>query len=100
MIKAIKIGIDGYIIKPFDYEQLNYELFKIVEKLKKFAENEEYKKHLKRMVEQKTSELNSMIHFQKYNYEKTLLSMVEMIEDRDIHIIAKAINRLTNFLVF
>ena len=85
MIKAIKIGIDGYVIKPFDYEQLNYELFKIVEKLKKFAENEEYKKHLKRMVEQKTSELNSMIHFQKYNYEKTLLSMVEMIEDRDTY---------------
>ncbi len=85
MIKAIKLGIDGYIIKPFEYEQLNYELFKIVEKLKKFTENEKYKKYLKRMIEQKTSELNSMIHFQKYNYEKTLLSMVEMIEDRDTY---------------
>ncbi|MEN4052307.1 MULTISPECIES: HD domain-containing phosphohydrolase [Sulfurimonas] len=85
MIKAIRIGIDGYIIKPFNYEQLNYELFKIVEKIYKYAQNEEYKKHLKRMVEQKTSELNSMIHFQKYNYEKTLLSMVEMIEDRDTY---------------
>jgi putative nucleotidyltransferase with HDIG domain len=85
MVRAIKAGIDGYIIKPFEYEQLNYELFKIVEKLKKFAENENYKKYLKRMVEQKTSELNSMIHFQKYNYDKTLLSMVEMIEDRDTY---------------
>ncbi len=44
MIEAIKIGVDGYIIKPFDYEQLNYELFKISEKLEKFAENEAYKK--------------------------------------------------------
>jgi putative nucleotidyltransferase with HDIG domain len=85
MIQAIKIGIDGYVIKPFDYEQLNYELFKIVEKLSKFSQNEEYKKHLKQMVEQKTSELNSMIHFQKDNYEKTLLSMVEMIEERDTY---------------
>jgi len=85
MIKAIKIGIDGYIIKPFDYEQLNYELFKTVEKIEKFSQNEEYKIHLKHMVSQKTAELNSMIHFQKYNYDKTLISMVEMIEDRDTY---------------
>jgi len=85
MIKAIRLGIDGYIIKPFDYEQLNHELFKIVEKIEKFAQNEEYKRHLKHMITQKTSELNSMIHFQKYNYDKTLLSMVQMIEDRDTY---------------
>jgi len=85
MIKAIRLGLDGYIIKPFDYEQLNYELFKIVEKINKFAQNEEYKRHLKHMITQKTSELNSMIHFQKYNYDKTLLSMVQMIEDRDTY---------------
>jgi len=85
MINAIKIGIDGYIIKPFDYEQLNYELFKIVEKIKKYAQNEEYKRHLKHMITQKTSELNSMISFQKYNYDKTLFSMVQMIEDRDTY---------------
>jgi len=85
MTEAIKIGVDGYIIKPFDYEQLNYELFKISEKLEKFAQNEAYKKQLQRMVEQKTSELNSLIHFQKDNYEKTLLAMVEMIEERDTY---------------
>ncbi len=85
MIEAIRLGVDGYIIKPFEYEQLNKELFKIVEKLKKYKENEEYKKSLKKMVEQKTSELNDMIRFQKYNYEKTLLSMVKMIEVRDTY---------------
>lgn len=85
MIQAIKIGVDGYVIKPFDYEQLNYELFKISEKLEKFAENEAYKKQLQRMVEQKTSELNRLMHFQQNNYEKTLLAMVEMIEERDTY---------------
>ena len=85
MIKAIKIGVDGYIMKPFEYEQLNYELYKISEKLEKFAENEEYKKQLQRMVDQKTSELNTLMHFQKENYEKTLLAMVEMIEERDTY---------------
>jgi putative nucleotidyltransferase with HDIG domain len=85
MINAIKLGVDGYILKPFNFEQLNYELFKISEKLDAFKENEEYKRSLQRMVSQKTSELNAMIHFQKNNYEKTLLSMVEMIEKRDTY---------------
>ncbi|QOY54976.1 response regulator [Candidatus Sulfurimonas marisnigri] len=82
---AFKMGVDGYILKPFDLEQLNQELYKIVYKLKKFKENEIYKEHLKEMVEQKTSELNATIKFQHHNYEKTLLSMVEMIEERDTY---------------
>jgi putative nucleotidyltransferase with HDIG domain len=85
MSRAIKYGVDGYIIKPFDFFQLNGELFKIAEKIKKFSQNEEYKNHLQRMIEQKTSELSSMMHFEKHNYDKTLLSMVEMIEDRDTY---------------
>ena len=85
MVEAIKIGVDGYIIKPFDYGQLNYELFKISEKLEKFAENEAYKKQLQRMVEQKTAEVSSMMHFEHDNYEKTLLAMVKLIEERDTY---------------
>ncbi|MCX6052303.1 MAG: response regulator [Campylobacterales bacterium] len=85
MLKSIKLGIDGYIIKPFEYEQLNHELYKIVEKLSKYAENEEYKKMLLDMVEKKTSDITQMMLYQNDNYEKTLLSMVEMIEDRDTY---------------
>ncbi len=85
MFGAIKAGIDGYIIKPFDFIQLNHELFKIAQKLKKFRENEEYKFHLQEMVSQKTSELSNMMDFQSDNYEKTLFSMVEMIEQRDTY---------------
>lgn len=85
MIGAIKAHIDGYILKPFDTEQLNHELFKISQKLKKFQENEQYKKHLQQMVEQKTFELSQLMLFQSENYEKTLLSMVEIIEDRDTY---------------
>lgn len=85
MMGAIKLGIDGYIIKPFDYDQLNYEIYKIAEKLKKYAENEEYKKHLREMVEEKTSEIKQMMEYQSQNYEQTLVSMVEMIEERDTY---------------
>lgn len=85
MLKSIKLGVDGYIIKPFEYEQLNYELFRITEKLKKYAENEAYKRNLVEMVERKTSDIKSMMLYQNDNYEKTLLSMVEMIENRDTY---------------
>jgi len=85
MAEAIKIGVDGYVIKPFDYDQLNYELYKISERLEVMQENEAYKKSLQRMVEQKTAELSAMIQFQHDNYEKTLLAMVQLIEERDTY---------------
>ncbi|WP_455755493.1 response regulator [Sulfurimonas sp.] len=53
MFGAIKAGIDGYIIKPFDYGQLNHELFKITQRLKITKENEEYKLYLQEMVDKK-----------------------------------------------
>lgn len=85
MFGSIKAGIDGYIIKPFDFIQLNQELFKIAQKLQKFRENEEYKTDLQEMVDEKTSLLTDLMDFQSDNYEKTLFSMVEMIEQRDTY---------------
>ncbi|MEA1954877.1 MAG: response regulator [Campylobacterota bacterium] len=78
MFTAMKLGVDGYIIKPFEYKQLNQELFKIAEKINKFKENEAYKNHLKDIVNKKTLELNE-------NYEKTLYLMIDLIEKRDTY---------------
>ena len=85
MMGAIKAGVDGYIMKPFDFMQLNNELFKLTLRLKKFKENEEYKLYLKEMVEKKTSEIVHLMDIQKNNYDKTLYLMVDMIEQRDTY---------------
>lgn len=85
MFGAIKLGVDGYIIKPVDFAQLNQELYKIALRLQQSKENEEYKVHLKQMVEEKTADITRMMLFQIENYEETLLSMVEMIEERDTY---------------
>lgn len=85
MFAAIKLGVDGYIIKPFEFNQLNQELYKIVEKIQKFHENEDYKRHLSQMVEQRTLELNNAMMFQSQNYNQTLQAMVDMIEERDTY---------------
>ncbi|MCW8838415.1 MAG: response regulator [Thiovulaceae bacterium] len=82
---SINLGVNGYVIKPYDYDVLNHELYKISKKINKFKENENFKQHLDDMVKQKTSELESLIEFQSDNYDKTLYSMVELIERRDTY---------------
>lgn len=83
MLEAINIGVDGYIIKPFVFKQLNFELYKIVSRLQKFQESALYKKHLENLIDKKSAVVLSLLAFQNENYEKTLYSMVNMIEDRD-----------------
>ncbi len=78
LINAIKSHVDGYIIKPFDYTLLNVELFKVAEKIQKYAENEAYKKSLKDMLDKQTKEMSE-------NYKKTIYSMIELIEQRDTY---------------
>lgn len=85
LVNAIKIGVDGYVIKPFDFTQLNSELAKIAEKLYKYAQNETYKEHLEEMVLVKSKELQKVLEYENENYEQTLFSMVEMIEARDTY---------------
>ena len=85
MLSAIENGVDGYIIKPFKNMQLQNELFKAAQKIMMRKENEAYKLYLNTMVKDKTRELEDLVHYQSDNYEKTLVSMVEMIEQRDTY---------------
>ena len=78
LLNAIEAHVDGYVIKPFDFDSLNFELFKISQKIQTIHENEEYKIHLQELLERQTQEMSE-------NYEKTLYSMVELIEQRDTY---------------
>lgn len=84
-IDAIRLGVNGYIIKPVDYEQMNMTLYKTVNKLTRFQENIMYKEHLEEMVEKRTKALIELDKEKIRNFEKTLLAFVEMIEDRDTY---------------
>lgn len=55
--KAIRLGIDGYILKPIDYEQTQLLLLKTANNIQNTKENEEYKKHLEELVIKKTEEM-------------------------------------------
>ena len=84
-LDAIRLGINGYIIKPVNYEQVNMTLYKTVNKLTRFQENIMYKEHLEEMVEKRTKALIELEEEKIRNFEKTLLAFVEMIEDRDTY---------------
>lgn len=83
--ESIQIGIDGYILKPIDYNQLNATLYKIAFKIKQFQENKKYKENLEELVEEKTHDFKQLQEEQIDNYKKTLHALVKMIEDRDTY---------------
>lgn len=46
-LKSIKLGVDSFIMKPIDYENLNKTLYKIAEKIKSFKDNLLYEEKIK-----------------------------------------------------
>jgi len=85
LMNAIEIGIDGYIIKPADFNQINEIVYKICNRLKIFKENSLYKLHLEDMVELKTQEANMLEEERVENYKKVLYALVGLIEERDTY---------------
>jgi len=84
-IESIKLGIDGYVLKPIDFEQLNSMLFKIVEKIHKYKENIEYQKDLEELVYKKTQDIQQLEEAKVQNYKETIYALVLMIEKRDTY---------------
>ncbi len=62
-IDAIKIGVDGFILKPIDINQFSTLLYKIVEKLKFKKEDINHTKELEIKVRERTSELAKKLYF-------------------------------------
>ena len=56
-LDIIRYGIDGYLVKPLDYEQFITTLLKATQKVVLRKQNEIYKQHLELKVIEKTSQL-------------------------------------------
>jgi putative nucleotidyltransferase with HDIG domain len=82
---SIEIGIDGYIIKPINLDQLNSIIFKIATKIKHAKENEYYKDNLEEMVKEKTKEVKKLNKIKVENYKKTLYALIDIVERRDTY---------------
>ncbi len=56
-VEAINIGIEGYILKPVEYNQVNLLFYKIVTQINSYKLNEKYKNNLENLVDEKTKEI-------------------------------------------
>lgn len=56
-VEAVRIGVDGYVLKPVEFQQVNAILTKICLQIKSIRENIAYKNHLEELVELKRQEI-------------------------------------------
>ena len=78
--QAIRLGVSGYILKPVQNEQMLEVLYKVLLKQKVFKDNENYRINLEEIVDKKIEEQHKLELTMIENYEKTLISLVDLIE--------------------
>jgi len=83
LLDCIALGISGYIVKPVEYDQISLTLYKVVDKLKKYQDNERFTNELETMVEEEIEKRSSLEADKLKNYEETIKSFVSMLEERD-----------------
>ncbi|WP_419769459.1 MAG: response regulator [Candidatus Marinarcus sp.] len=62
-LTSIRLGIDGYIIKPVNYEDMNNLLHKIAKKIKAFKNNDTYLKNIDELLESLHSKNIELNHY-------------------------------------
>lgn len=77
-LSSIKIGIDGYLVKPINYADMNNVLFKLCTKIKKYRENDEHQKTLEKYVSQITHKNNELTQY------LSILNHVAIISKTDL----------------
>lgn len=83
LFQAIEIGLDGYIIKPFDINRFYKVLKKVNNSITNQHLNEYYKENLEKILENKVKETKNLEEDRYKNYEDTILALINMIEIRD-----------------
>ncbi len=97
-IDFIKIGVSGYIIKPINYKQANEVMYATSLKLHKFKENELYRNNLEQLVEKRTKEKYALQNEKIENYDKSVISLINLIEKRDTYTAGHS-NRVAKYCV-
>lgn len=77
-LESIKIGIDGYIIKPVDYTHMNNILYKTSLKIKAFKENIEYEDRLENLVKQVAKKNGELKHYTNMIDKVSIVSKTDL----------------------
>ncbi|MDD4506366.1 MAG: response regulator [Sulfurospirillaceae bacterium] len=82
-VDSIKLGVGSYIIKPINYDQMVEVLYTMVSKISQENELNLYHCGLEHIIQEKVKEYQSLEYARVEDYEKVLLALVKMIEQRD-----------------
>lgn len=82
-IEAMKNGADDYLVKPLQLEVVLASLERALKKKRLEQEVENYRRHLEKMVEERTEQLQSALLHIERSYEDTLEALGAAIDLRD-----------------
>jgi putative two-component system response regulator len=85
VIKALRLGVDNYILKPFNIKELLFQINKSMEKKKMELENKRYRKGLENLVEEMTSDL--LVTQQNFSVSQleSIFAIGNILEARDFY---------------
>ena len=82
-VDAIKLGVSSYIIKPIVYEQMIDVLYSTVLLIVESQKALDYHHELEESIVEKSAAYEELEKIRVEDYEKILLALVKMIEQRD-----------------
>jgi response regulator RpfG family c-di-GMP phosphodiesterase len=85
-VRAMKIGVSDFLMKPIDLEVLPHVVEAAMERRRLILENREYQKTLERQVEERTRHLSLSLQDLKRNFTDTIRAFTGLLERRDIHV--------------
>ena len=83
LLQAIDLGVESYILKPVNFLKLSSSLHKVVQRIQNEKDLKKYKTDLEELVEKRTHEKHLLELEIIENYRNTLISLVNLIEERD-----------------
>jgi response regulator RpfG family c-di-GMP phosphodiesterase len=82
-VRAMQLGADDYLLKPFDADVVLGSLHRALQKKKLECEVEEYRLRLEEMVSERTDQLQTALRQTERSYEDTLEALGAAIDLRD-----------------
>lgn len=82
-VRAMQLGADDYLVKPFDVDIVTMSLNRALEKKRLEREVENYRLHLEAMVSERTQQLQTALKQTERSYEHTLEALGAAIDLRD-----------------
>jgi response regulator RpfG family c-di-GMP phosphodiesterase len=82
-IKAMKLGADDYLLKPFKLEAVFASVQRALDRKRMERELDNYRRNLEEMVEQRTKQLRTAMKRIELNYDETLEALGAALDLRD-----------------